>query len=359
MMAFMNQQVFYGLQMLRSSLFTVEGLMIPVADFLATGRVPRLPIANLPLLFRIRRSMMELFRADSQRIENGVYPPSVLTRSEPSAAPLSHFLRLPFLFREAFALSSRRARRNSKEFSPAAKAELKKLPPYYRRNFHFQKGGYLSEDSAELYDHQVELLFAGAADAMRRLAIAPLKKAFKNSRGRGLKFLEIGCGTGSTTLFLHLTFPEAEITAIDLSPAYLEKARTRLPSAKIQFHNQAGEDLSFPDASFDAVYSVFLFHELPLEVRRRVLAESQRVLKTKGTLVLVDSLQLGDQPGLDDSLKKFPANFHEPFYPNYIRHPMESLLAECGFRAPETELGFFSKMCAAMKSEAPRRRAKR
>lgn len=52
-------------------------------------------------------------------------------------------------------------------------------PKYFNRNFHFQVDGYTSENSAEIYDHQVEILFAGMAAPMRRLLLnelAPFKK---------------------------------------------------------------------------------------------------------------------------------------------------------------------------------------
>ena len=39
------------------------------------------------------------------------------------------------------------------------------------QDFHFQTGGYLSEDSARIYDIQVETLFMGAAAPMRRTAL--------------------------------------------------------------------------------------------------------------------------------------------------------------------------------------------
>ena len=52
-------------------------------------------------------------------------------------------------------------------------------PTYYLQNFHFQTGGWLTEESAKLYDTQVEILFGGAADAMRRIALGSLARALK------------------------------------------------------------------------------------------------------------------------------------------------------------------------------------
>ena len=57
----------------------------------------------------------------------------------------------------------------------------------------------------------------------------------------------------------------------------------------------APESIPLPDESQDAVTSIFMFHELPPKVRRIVLSEFARVLKPGGRLVLVDSLQHGDE----------------------------------------------------------------
>ena len=43
------------------------------------------------------------------------------------------------------------------------------------RNFHHQTDGYLSDFSASIYDLQVEILFNGSADSMRRRIIKPIK----------------------------------------------------------------------------------------------------------------------------------------------------------------------------------------
>lgn len=345
-----ESNVLFGVSLLRTSLFTAESLLLPMAEFVATKRLPRLPF-DLALFMNIRRALRRLLKEDAERIAQGYYPPTVFLRSEPTVDPLSHFQRLPRIFQDAMKASRRRVNKATKEFSPEAKEKKEGLPAYYQRNFHFQTDGYLGEESAALYDHQVEILFAGSADPMRRLLLAPLKRHFKRSDGRGLRILELGCGSGSATNFLRLAFPLAQITAVDLSEPYLEVAKKRVPTA--HFIPAAAEALPFEEGSFDAVVSVFLFHELPIEVRRQVLSESRRVLKESGMVAYVDSLQLGDAPELDEPLRQFPANFHEPFYPNYARNPMEGLLEEAGFRSVERGLGFFSKMQAAVLAQEP------
>jgi ubiquinone/menaquinone biosynthesis C-methylase UbiE len=51
------------------------------------------------------------------------------------------------------------------------------------------------------------------------------------------------------------------------------------------------EALTFPDHSFDVVFSSLMMHHLPAEVKQRGLAEIARVLKPGGTLVIVDMKQ--------------------------------------------------------------------
>jgi ubiquinone/menaquinone biosynthesis C-methylase UbiE len=73
------------------------------------------------------------------------------------------------------------------------------------------------------------------------------------------------------------------------------------------------------DATCDAVTSIFMFHELPPEVRRIVFDECARVLKPGGRFVMLDSLQFGDRPDYNRLLDLFPQNYHEPHYDQHHR----------------------------------------
>ncbi len=330
----------------RSAVYTGEGFLLPLIELVATRKRPRLPIDNLAFFKTARASLNELIECDISRIERGVYPREVLM-PEPL---MNHVRRLPLLFREGFRISRRRQDKKARVFGEEARDLLRGLPEYYQRNFHFQGDGYLSDTSAELYEHQVEVLFGGTADAMRRLIIQPLREKFGQGDGEGLTFLELGAGTGRATLFVRMAFPKAKIVAVDLSGPYLKKAQRQLDRfTRHDFIEADAAKLPFQDEKFDAVYSVFLFHELPREVRKDVLRESARILKRGGFMGFVDSLQLGDTADFDESLKLFPVHYHEPFYRDYIETAMTSLIEAEGLRISSRGTGFFSKFVAAEK----------
>ena len=79
------------------------------------------------------------------------------------------------------AIARRRKKRVHKDFAPELSDLKDEYPEYYMRNFHYQTDGYLSALSAELYEHQVEMLFSGTADPMRRALLSPMKSHFKSS----------------------------------------------------------------------------------------------------------------------------------------------------------------------------------
>ena len=59
----------------------------------------------------------------------------------------------------------------------------------------------MTDDSANRYDTQVEVLFNGTANATRRQALPQLHEVFSGRDQRKLKLLDIGCGTGTFPRF--------------------------------------------------------------------------------------------------------------------------------------------------------------
>jgi ubiquinone/menaquinone biosynthesis C-methylase UbiE len=328
----------------RSIGFTLEFFLLDSLSSVVPGTKNSKAKRDPKLFSLLQQDLFQFLKQDAQNIRRGVYPISVLAPE----APLSHLNRLPKLVLDGMGIYRRKKSGKTTEFGKAARELLDELPRYYRRNFHFQTEGYLSQRSAELYEHQVELLFGGAADAMRRLVIPALREKFGSSDGKGLRFLEIAAGTGRASRFVSLAFPKAKIVLTDLSEPYLKEAQKKLSAFhKFDYVQADGAHLPFQDGHFDAAYSVFLFHELPRADRKAVLKESKRVLKEDGVLTLVDSTQIGDLSGIDEVLKAFPEQYHEPFYRDYIENPMEGLIEAEGFSDVHSSRGFLSKVCSA------------
>lgn len=331
----------------RTALYRTEAMVGPAFELLFKGKRPRLPIDDPQLFKTAGASIVELLRRDVANITAGYYPAEVLRPEN----PIKHLMRLPSMVLEIANFSSRREKKKAHQFSKEARELLTGLPEYYQRNFHFQDDGYLSEKSAELYEHQVELLFSGSADAMRRLIIPQLKAHFgKDHDGSGLTFLELAAGTGRGTRFVRLAFPKAKIVAVDLSAPYLKRAQSELRKfARHDFVEANASDLPFKGEQFDAVFSIFLFHELPMEERKAVIRESLRVLKAGGFHGVLDSLQKGDEKDFDVALDMFPTQFHEPFYKNYIENSMEQVIESEGMDVQNVNIGFFSKSISSVK----------
>jgi len=337
-----TEAIAIGIHSLRSSLFFAESLPVFWAQRPRGDRKGKPPSAAAikATLSRLR----ELLEQDAAQIGRGVAPLSVLTPRD----PLGHGPRLLRILVDSRSISSRRRRHRAKEFRGDANRWLDDLPAYYRRNFHYQTDGYLSERSADLYEHQVELLFRGGADAMRRMILAPMKAHFGGQLGdhdgQGLRFLELGSGTGGAAQSIARAFPRAKITCLDLSYPYTRHARQQLREfERVECIQGDASALEFGDDRFDAVYSIFLFHELPLPVRELVLDEARRVLRPDAFFGLVDSLQTGDDEELDWALEFFPREFHEPYYAHYASNPIEKLLEEAGFTDIESRTGYLAK----------------
>ena len=218
-------------------------------------------------------------------------------------------------------------------------------PDYYLQNFHFQSGGWLTEESADRYDTQVEVLFKGTANAMRRQALPPLAEVFAGRDQRKLRLIDIGCGTGRFLDFVKQVWPRLPVLGLDLSEAYIKHARRHLRRwSRTNLVVGNAEAIPAPDNSCDAVTNIFMLHELPPEVRRTVIGEAARVLKPGGRLILMDSLQRGDEPDYDGMLERFPKLYHEPYYQSYLSEDFPAIARRCGLVHRRDTNAFVSKV---------------
>ena len=301
---------------------------------------PELRGRAMPDRQRLLTDLWALIERDWRNVEAGLYAAPEDGRGN----PLDGLRRAVDFFADLGAVEARRHGGAADVLLREADAE--RYPRYYRRMFHFQSDGYLSEASAERYDYQVEVLFGGGAAPMRRQALVPLRRAVRQVPGgaAAARLLDVGCGTGSFLREVKRNFPRLAVTGLDLSEPYLAVAGRRLADwSRVALIPAPAEAMPFADGEFDIVSCIYLFHELPPVVRREVVREIHRVLKPGGALIFMDSLQTGDEPDYDGLLDYFPIAFHEPYYASYLLEDLDGLFGP-GFTPEERSLAYFSKV---------------
>jgi ubiquinone/menaquinone biosynthesis C-methylase UbiE len=298
---------------------------------------------------RILSDLRALMEQDWRNIEAGYYAPP----ADWPGKPLAEISRALDFFADFGTVEQRRHGGRRERRLPDVPAD--RYPTYYLQKFHFQTDGYLSDASAERYDHQVEVLFGGGAAAMRRQALVPLNRALSGHSAGGhgtARLLDVACGTGRFLREVKANYPRLHVTGLDLSPHYLSVARRGLaPWSRTRFVEGAAEALPFSDAEFDVVTCIYLFHELPPRIRRAAVAEIRRVLRPGGSVIFVDSLQTGDEPDYDAMLELFPLAFHEPYYASYLREDLDRLWSP-GFTLGAQLLAYFSKVLSYRRDQS-------
>jgi ubiquinone/menaquinone biosynthesis C-methylase UbiE len=304
-----------------------------------TTRVATRSSQSIPDRRRVYADMAALFRQDLANVEAGIYP-----------LPAEHDGSLPVLLNRSRLffedLPEIHRRREAGEYRQVLTEQTRgKRPTYYLQNFHFQSGGWMTEESAQRYDTQVEVLFKGTANATRRQALPALHQVFAGRDQRRLRLVDVGCGTGRFLDFLKQAWPRLPVVGVDMSEAYVAEAKRHLKRwCWLNLMVANGEALPLEDESQDAVTSIFMFHELPPKVRCSVFREFARVLKPGGRLVVVDSLQIGDASDYDGILELFPQSYHEPYYASYLREDFGAVGTACGLIHLRDVNAFVSKV---------------
>ncbi|HEX6348775.1 MAG TPA: class I SAM-dependent methyltransferase [Candidatus Dormibacteraeota bacterium] len=131
---------------------------------------------------------------------------------------------------------------------------------------------------------------------MQRLIFEPVQRAVLDLAEQDVPrpgaILDVGCGTGRLLRSAAVRFPGAELSGVDPAPAMVRQAQlaARVEST-FRFQQASAEQLPFPDARFDLVFSTLTFHHWADQ--SRAVAEIARVLAPGGRWLLADFLATG------------------------------------------------------------------
>jgi ubiquinone/menaquinone biosynthesis C-methylase UbiE len=151
------------------------------------------------------------------------------------------------------------------------------------------------------------------------------------------RVLEIGCGTGNLAILIKRLNPAAQVVGLDPDPKALARARRKAKrrGAAIQFDQGFSEELPYPDASFDRVFSAFMLHHVRSDAKPDSLREAFRVLKLGGSLHLAD---FDERKDLSVGIHGFLAKIFHSHHGSSSHHSVLALMQHAGF-ANSKEVG--------------------
>jgi ubiquinone/menaquinone biosynthesis C-methylase UbiE len=214
-------------------------------------------------------------------------------------------------------------------------------PHYYSsQNFHGIEGGYLNSIAAMTYDTVTAFASPPSEKWIRQQLISAIEQIPR-------RILDLGCGTGSSTLLLKQAFPQAAVMGLDLSPYMLVVAEKKAQEAElnIQWQHGLAEDTGLEDAAFDLVTASFLLHETPPQISQLILQECFRIIKPGGQVIILD----GNQKRLchADWLIQI---FQEPYSKIYAAGSVENWMKQVRFEAVRTEyIGWIDQVTCGVK----------
>lgn len=143
----------------------------------------------------------------------------------------------------------------------------------------------------------------------RRKLQKPSKIIERSGIKKGMKVLEIGCGSGAFTTFVaREVSKEGKVYALDIQPKMLEQLRKKLAKNEhkdiknIEIIEANAQKLPFEDNSMDLVYMVTVLPEIPNQ--HEALLETKRVLRPGGILAVTEFMVDPDYPLMKTVVKQ-------------------------------------------------------
>lgn len=121
--------------------------------------------------------------------------------------------------------------------------------------------------------------------------ILPKNEHLNQMLERGIKFLDIGCGRGDLIIQLAQNFQNSVFVGVDPNPNGIGEAKNTILQLglekRVSLENIGGDGLPYSD-EFDMISMVVTLHEIPPDVRVKVVEKTYQALKSGGQLIILD-----------------------------------------------------------------------
>ena len=148
----------------------------------------------------------------------------------------------------------------------------------------------------------------------------------------GSKILDVATGTGKQAFAF--SKKGYDVIGIDLSEAMLKVAYRKNKYGNVKFEVADATNLPFKNNSFDVSCVSFALHDMPLNIREKVLKEMVRVTTPEGMIVIVD-YALPKNRVSRFLIYHFVKLYEREYYLKFINSDFEALLRTSGIEIKE------------------------
>ena len=214
-------------------------------------------------------------------------------------------------------------------------------PDYYLRSFHAYETGNLSWQAATEVEFASYAAHAHIWPELGAKGDAKLRQSYHDHLQHHIPsvpkdILDMGCGAGLSTFALQTTYPQAQLTGLDLSPYFLAIAQyqSRKRQSPIHWLHRAAEQTHLPDQSFDLISLCLVCHELPRTATQQIFKEARRLLRPNGHLAIMD---MNPQSEVHKKLPPYVLTLlksTEPYLDDYFTFDIAQAMIDAGFQQP-------------------------
>lgn len=175
-------------------------------------------------------------------------------------------------------------------------------PPAYFKDvwFHRTTGGWDGHPEQGfihgelIHRHYVAKSYPGDIFAQRKRVLQELpRRDYRN-------IVEFGTSSGHYTVGLAQTFPDAQITGLDISLPMLKQAQRVANENGYTWRliQRAGEESGLEAGAYDLVTSYIIYHEMPAHAVKATMVEAYRLLEPGGQMLMTDVTPYAEQDKL-------------------------------------------------------------
>jgi ubiquinone/menaquinone biosynthesis C-methylase UbiE len=156
--------------------------------------------------------------------------------------------------------------------------------------------------------------------------------------GPQVKVLDVAAGTARQAF--HLARQGNTVVGLDLSPDMLAVARRKNGYPNVTLVEGDATALPFAEATFDVTHIAFALHDMPPDMRPKVLAEMRRVTRPGGRIFIVDYYL--PPRGLKRWFAyRFIKTIDSKYYPSFVALDLPALIREVGISIVAEQPAFF------------------